>query len=289
MEEKWLADREDGEESREEWLDVCDEQGEPTGRRVLRSTAHRDGTPHRTAHVWLIRRRPAGSFDVLLQKRSREKDAFPGCYDVSSAGHIPAGEGFVESALRELYEELGIRAEAQDLVKIGMCETWVDTEFYGRPFRNREIGAVFVCEKPVQSSDFRLQKEEVEEVCWIEYEECRKRIREGTLEHCISDEQFTLLGEYVRKKMRWHLVVSGRVQGVGFRYRAAAAADSLGVTGWVFNRWDGAVEMEVQGSSEAVESMLERIAASRWVQISHIAGTQMTPVEERGFHVRTGR
>ena len=152
----------------EEWLDVCDNQGNPTGERVLRSAAHRDGTPHRTAHVWLIRRRPAGGCDVLLQKRSREKDAFPGCYDISSAGHIPAGDGFVESALRELEEELGIRAEPSELVRIGLCDTRVDTEFHGCPFRNREISAVFVCEKPVQRSDFHLQREEVEEVCWID-------------------------------------------------------------------------------------------------------------------------
>ena len=63
---------------------------------------------------------------MLLQKRSREKDAFPGCYDISSAGHIPAGDGFVESALRELEEELGIRAEPSELVRIGLCDTgWI--------------------------------------------------------------------------------------------------------------------------------------------------------------------
>ena len=167
-------------EQPEEWLDVCDEQGNPTGERVLRSAAHRDGTPHRTAHVWLIRRRPAGGFDVLLQKRSREKDAFPGCYDISSAGHIPAGDGFVESALRELEEELGIRAEPSELVRIGLCDTRVDTEFHGCPFRNREISAVFVCEKPVQRSDFHLQREEVEEVCRIAcVDEFLERLPEG--------------------------------------------------------------------------------------------------------------
>lgn len=271
----------------EEWLDVCDNQGNPTGERVLRSAAHRDGTPHRTAHVWLIHRRPAGGFDVLLQKRSREKDAFPGCYDISSAGHIPAGDGFVESALRELEEELGIRAEPSELVRIGLCDTRVDTEFHGCPFRNREISAVFVCEKPVQRSDFHLQREEVEEVCWIDYEECRRRMAAGTLVHCISAEEFGLLGAYVQKKVRWHMVLTGRVQGVGFRYRASAAADALGIVGWVRNCWNGTVEMEVQGSQEAIDRMLERTAASRWVQIDHIAKTQMTPEEERGFHVRS--
>ena len=45
-----------------------------------------------------------------MQKRSADKDSFPGVYDVSSAGHLPAGEDFRKSAVRELKEELGISA-----------------------------------------------------------------------------------------------------------------------------------------------------------------------------------
>ena len=47
-------------------------------------------------------------------------------------------------------------------------------------------------------------------------------------------------------------VVSGRVQGVGFRYFAAEAAAVEGLSGWVRNRDDGAVEMAVEGDAEAV-------------------------------------
>ena len=93
----------------EEMLDLVNEQGDPLGRAVPRSEAHRLGLRHRTSHVWLVRRKN-GVLEVLLQKRSDEKDSFPGCYDISSAGHIPAGQGFVDSALRELKEELGVTA-----------------------------------------------------------------------------------------------------------------------------------------------------------------------------------
>ena len=50
--------------------------------------------------------------------------------------------------------------------------------------------------------------------------------------------------------IRKHYWFSGRVQGVGFRYRACYIASSLGVTGWVRNNWDDRVEMEAQGSRE---------------------------------------
>ncbi|MGH8648662.1 MAG: acylphosphatase [Burkholderiales bacterium] len=53
-----------------------------------------------------------------------------------------------------------------------------------------------------------------------------------------------------------HLIITGRVQGVGFRFYMQRKARELGVTGWVRNRRDGAVEAVVQGSAGAVESMI---------------------------------
>lgn len=53
-----------------------------------------------------------------------------------------------------------------------------------------------------------------------------------------------------------HLVITGRVQGVGFRYYMIAEAERLGVTGWVRNRIDGSVEAMVAGSGEAVAAMI---------------------------------
>ena len=92
-----------------EFFDVVDEAGQPTGKVISRDEAHQKGTLHRTAHVWLVKKKPEG-YDILLQKRSEDKDSFPGMYDTSSAGHIPAGDEPLPSALRELKEELGINS-----------------------------------------------------------------------------------------------------------------------------------------------------------------------------------
>ena len=102
-----------------ELLDIVDENGIPTGAVIDRETAHREGIRHRTAHLWLLRRRE-GQVQVLLQKRSMEKDSYPGCYDISSAGHIPAGADFIPSALRELREELGLQARPEELILCGV-------------------------------------------------------------------------------------------------------------------------------------------------------------------------
>ncbi len=57
--------------------------------------------------------------------------------------------------------------------------------------------------------------------------------------------------------MAKHLRISGVVQGVGFRYSMQHEAQRLGVTGWVRNRRDGTVEAVIDGSTEAVEAILD--------------------------------
>ena len=58
------------------------------------------------------------------------------------------------------------------------------------------------------------------------------------------------------EKIRKHFYFSGRVQGVGFRYRSYYIAQSMGLTGWVRNLWDDRVEMEVQGTREEIREMV---------------------------------
>lgn len=177
-----------------ELFDIVDSLGNPTGKVRERSLVHLYGTPHRTAHVWIVRPDKKGSFDVLLQKRSAGKDGYPGCYDVSSAGHIPAGCGYMESALRELQEELGITALPDDLKLIGYESMDVHTQFHGRPFHDNEYCAVYVLDKDPDISTLTLQKEEIESVLWMKYEDCLKGMESGALPNCITPSEFELLG-----------------------------------------------------------------------------------------------
>ena len=160
-----------------ELLDVVDENGIPTGETVERSIAHAKGIRHRTSHVWLLRRRSEG-VEVLLQKRSDNKDSFPGKFDTSSAGHIQAGDEPLESALRELKEELGISATPEQLHFAGTFPISFAKEFHGKMFRDEEIAFVYIYQEPVNTAELVLQTEEVEAVQWFDleevYEQCGK-------------------------------------------------------------------------------------------------------------------
>ena len=59
------------------------------------------------------------------------------------------------------------------------------------------------------------------------------------------------------KIIRKHFFFKGRVQGVGFRYRAQNAASMYGVTGWVKNLYDGSVEMEAQGTEKDIDKVVQ--------------------------------
>ena len=174
-----------------EYLDVVDENGTPTGKTVERSVAHREGFPHRTSHLWLVRKR-GGRIQVLLQKRAMTK-SFPGCYDISSAGHIPAGQDYYPSAIRELKEELGLTAKESELIPCGDMKIVWDDVFFGIPYHDRQYTKVLLLWADVEEEQLTLQKEEVDGVLWIDLQECMDRVAAGTIQNCISPEELKLV------------------------------------------------------------------------------------------------
>ena len=175
-----------------EYLDAVDEEGRPTGETVPREEAHRRGIRHRTSHVWVLRQR-AGRLQVLLQRRSERKDSFPGCWDCSSAGHIPAGEDFLPSALRELREELGVEAKAEELRFCGWRHCRYEGSFYGEPFLDDEVTNVYCLFLDREPEAFTLQKEELSCVRWFDAARLEEAIRTGDLPHCIFPEELALI------------------------------------------------------------------------------------------------
>lgn len=86
----------------------------------------------------------------------------------------------------------------------------------------------------------------------------------------------------IRKKYKFY----GRVQGVGFRYTAKYLAQSLGLTGWVENEYDGTVKMEVQGREPMIDKLLEGLNRNNFINIEWI-DSEVIPIEvEQSFYVK---
>lgn len=90
-----------------------------------------------------------------------------------------------------------------------------------------------------------------------------------------------------QQKIRRHIIFHGRVQGVGFRWHARTFASQTGLTGWVQNLEDGTVEMEVQGTKEKIQRLLDYMDGRQYVMIEKIESSLIPTVEsEWTFHER---
>lgn len=87
-------------------------------------------------------------------------------------------------------------------------------------------------------------------------------------------------------EVRKHIVFYGRVQGVGFRYTAKYLAQSLELTGWVKNDWEGTVTMEVQGREALINKLLVGLNHARFISIDWMDTRDLPLEEERTFEVK---
>lgn len=170
----------------EELFDILDEKGNVTRETAARSYVHKNGLYHRTAHIWLIK-----DGKVLLQRRSPNKDSFPGRLDISSAGHISAGEEPLYSAVRELYEELDIKAEPSELEFLGKISRHYVKRFHGEIFDDRELAFVYLFTGEFELSQIKVQQSEVSEVGLYSFEECLRLAKDD--DEPLNSEEIELL------------------------------------------------------------------------------------------------
>jgi isopentenyl-diphosphate Delta-isomerase len=96
----------------EELFDIVDAE-DCVVAQAPRSEVHARRLLHRAVHVFVFD--PQGR--LLLQRRSAAKDEFPLCYTSSASGHVSAGDGYDDTAPRELQEELGLSTPLERLAK----------------------------------------------------------------------------------------------------------------------------------------------------------------------------
>ncbi len=131
----------------DEYIEIVNDKGEIIGKE-LRSKVH--GNPsliHRVTHVLVFN--PKG--ELLLQKRSKNKDVAPGKWDTSVGGHVNAGETIEEAVIREMEEELGIK---------GIMPEFVYSYIHSNPYET-ELVYTHQC---IYTGEIKFNHEEIEEV-----------------------------------------------------------------------------------------------------------------------------
>lgn len=144
-----------------EYFDLVDSNNQLLGVSKPRPHVHRDGDWHRAIDIWILNSKR----ELLLQKRSLEKESYPGLWEVSCSGHISAGDESLPSALRELEEELGIKAAPENLQLVFQVKESCSTN--NGTFINNEFKDVYLLKADLTPDQLHLQTEEVSAVKWI--------------------------------------------------------------------------------------------------------------------------
>lgn len=179
---------------KEEYLDILDEQGNKTGRIKSRNQVHQDGDWHRVVHVWIYNSRG----EILLQRRSITKDCNAGMLDISSAGHLLAGETSIEGAIREINEELGLCILESELQFI---KTFQTRKEHSSSFINCEFSDIYLLKIDKELKCFALQKEEISDIYFISYLEFKRMVAQKQPDLVMRREEFDVLFSFLDSRI----------------------------------------------------------------------------------------
>lgn len=173
-----------------ESLDVYDENNNYLGYSLERTEIHEKQLWHRHVSAWIMNKEGK----VLLQQRSFNKKKNPGKW-AKTGGHVDAGETCEEAIKREVYEEIGLKVNDNEINNIEIFKSKNNKENY------YSYGYIFITD--LKEKDFKLQKEEVNAVKYFSIEELEEAKKQNNIDFtfCNWDEdgfkkQMDILKEY---------------------------------------------------------------------------------------------
>lgn len=178
----------------DEMIEVLDNKGVSTGEVRTKAEIHKVGLWHRTAHVWIV----TSEGNLLLQRRGPNMPTYPNCWDISSAGHISAGEPTVVGAQREILEELKISIPENKLEFLGTVRS--ESIHQDGKYINREFQDVFLVTMDINLSSLTPQASEVIEFVFWPWQELQKRAEAQDPELVPHPNEYAMLFEVMGKR-----------------------------------------------------------------------------------------
>lgn len=177
-----------------EYFDILDENGNLTGTKKERSKVHQDGDWHRAVHIWIINDKN----ELLLQRRSPNKDSHPNMWDISSAGHLSAGDESLTGAMREISEELGINVQAEQLEYLFTLKS---ASRYTETFINNEFDDIYLICLNLDLSQIQVQEDEISEVKFVYYKDLEQMVKNKAEGLLIHQEEYERLFEILHQRL----------------------------------------------------------------------------------------
>lgn len=156
----------------DEYIELLNDDSKPTGKRCLKSIAHKNGFYHATVHVWYY----TNNKEVLIQKRQKTKNIYPNLWDVSVAGHIPYKENPLESAIRETEEEIGLNISKKDLEYLG---TVSHKHIHSDNLIDYELHHIYIGILNSNIDDLTIQESEVADIKLISLKDLKLEIEQN--------------------------------------------------------------------------------------------------------------
>ena len=164
-----------------EYFDIFDENNKPLNFTRSRKEVHETLQYwHRATHIWIVN----AQGEILCQQRSWEKDSNPGMWQSFFGGHVKAGESYIENALSELSEELGLQNISEDTLE----EVYVK-----KSDKAMHHGMVYLLRWNGKVEDVTFDDGEVEQVAWLTKDELTAKLNNNEFCNTVDEHVFALI------------------------------------------------------------------------------------------------
>src|SRR4030042_1576211 len=153
----------------DELIDICDESNNLINVQKMKSEAHEKGLWHRATHIWVYNSKG----EILLQLRAKGKLLFPDVWDVSVGGHVSAGEDPITSGLREIEEEIGLKAKKEDLEFFQIRKI----KAVYKNIKNNEFSYIYFLKFDGDTKKLKVQDEEIQEIKFIPIKKIEEELK----------------------------------------------------------------------------------------------------------------
>ena len=173
----------------EELIDCLDEFGNKTGVVKKKSDIKKDGDYHRVIAVLVV-----NGDNILIHQRSISKKVYPNLWSLFVRGHVQAGESSIDACKREIKEEIGIDVNEDELEFLytlkekAKKKDYIENMFYD----------TYILRKDIDIKDITIQKEELNDIKFINIDEVKKQIESGNKEYVPNDEDYKRIFEYLK-------------------------------------------------------------------------------------------